>query len=249
MRNILRQSRAGERMLGIYVSIPDPAIVELAAYAGFDYIRIDCEHSMMNIQTVASMVRAADASGLAVQVRVASTDDITRLLDFGVQGIVVPDIRNREDALRAVELVKYAPAGARGMASVARSLGYGERPIKEYIKMANEEICLIVQIESAQGLENLDEILSIPGIDMVSSGKLDLSQALGVSGETQHPSVIEAENRIVTTALRYGKMPTLLANSPQRAAEMIKMGICCLTIGYDTKLILTALKKQIEHYR
>lgn len=247
--NILQKARAHEMTLGMYVSIADPVIVELAAGAGFDFVRIDCEHAMIDMQTVAHMIRAADAAALASQVRVASITDIPRLLDIGVQGIVVPGVKTREDALRAVELVKYAPLGERGMASVVRALNYGGTPLKEYATAANDTVNLTIQIESCEGLNNLEDILSVEGIDFVSSGKQDLSQALGVLGDARNPLVLEAEDQIIKAALAHGKIPTLLVNDAKRAEEMIKKGMSCLTVCYDVKVISAALRAQVEKFR
>lgn len=247
--NILQRVRAHELTLGMYVSIADPIVIELAASAGYDFVRIDCEHAMLDMQTVAHMVRAADAAGLATQVRVASVTDIPRLLDIGVQGIVVPSVKTKKDALRAVGLVKYAPLGERGMASVVRALDYGTASLKSYAAEANNTVSLTVQIESREGLSNIEDILSVQGVDFVSSGKQDLSQALGVMGDAKNPMVLEAEDRIIQTAIAYGKFPTLLVNDTKRAEELVRNGVNCLTVCYDVKVISAALRAQVEKFR
>ena len=249
MINIVAQSGKGETTLGLYAGIADPSMAEIAALAGVDFIRLDCEHTLVDPSAVARFVIAADAADIPVHIRVSSSNDITRMLDCGARGIVVPGVRNKEEAQRAVSLVKYAPLGERGMASIARSLKFGETPFADYLKTANNETCLAIQIESREGLENLDEILSVEGVDMISTGKLDLSQALGVPGQAAHPDVLAAEEMVIAKTLEHGKIPTMLTPNPERAAAMRARGVCCLTLFYDTKFILQSFKAQVARYR
>lgn len=241
-KNIKKRAADGQVSLGLYVATTDPAIVEMAAYAGFDFIRIDCEHMLFDKSVVADMIRTANNIDLPVFVRVSSLDDITGLLDFGASGLIVPGVSSKEDALRAVGLTKYAPLGERGMSTCGRCLKYGHIAQKDYLSEANEQVSLIVQLETKEALANIDDILSVAGIDMVATGKSDLAQSLGVIGQPNHPQVVEAENIVVTKALEYGKIPTLMGDTPEKVAELIKRGVLCVTVGYDTKLILKALK-------
>lgn len=247
--NLKNCSRNKQVTLGLYIATTDPAIVEMAAYAGFDFVRIDCEHMLFDKSVVANMIRTANNIGLPIFVRVAGLDDITGLLDFGASGIIIPGITNKQEAIEAVNLVKYAPLGARGMSTCGRSLQYGNVAAKEYRSQANEKISLLIQLESKEALKNIDEILSVDGIDMVATGKNDLSQALGVMGQTSHPEVIEAENNVIAKALEHGKIPALMGDTPERVDELIKRGVFCVTVGYDTKLILKALKEYIARFK
>ncbi|MCD8082796.1 MAG: aldolase/citrate lyase family protein [Clostridiales bacterium] len=245
MKNILQMSKDGKRSMGIYITIPSPEIVEMAGIVGFDFIRIDCEHGMIGMADVRNLIRAASAFDMAVQVRVASCENITRMLDFGVSGIVVPNIRTKEDAQAAVDRVKYAPLGARDMATFGRCLDYGQSDFGDYWKTANQQVCLIIQLETREALSNIDEIFSVPGIDMVSSGKMDLSQSLNVPGKIGHPDVLAAESLIIKKACEHGIQPTFLANSVERARKLFADGVFSITVGMDCKLLINFMKNYI----
>ena len=248
-KNFKEHIKNSQNSFGLYIAMTDPAIVEMAAYAGFDFVRVDCEHMLFDKSTVAEMIRTANNIGLPVFVRVSSLEDITGLLDFGASGIIVPGIKNKEEAQQVVNLAKYAPLGERGMSTCARCLKYGDIAGKDYRAGANDLISIVLQLESKEALENIDEILSVEGIDMIATGKNDLSQAFGVIGQASHPMVIEAENNVVKKTLEYGKIPALMATTPDRVAELIKKGVYCITIGYDTKLIFKALKEYIGKFK
>ncbi len=247
--NLKKRIKKGDIVFGLYVNITDPAIVEIAYYAGFDFIRIDCEHTLYDYSIVANMIRTASNIGLPAFVRVSDASDITRLLDFGASGIIIPHVSTREKAVDAVNLTKFAPLGERGMFSASRAMQYGtEEPI-EFMSRANEEVSVIIQIEDQEALDNIDDILSVEGIDMIATGKGDLSQSLGVPGQPNHKKVLEAEEKVIQKAIEYGKMSTIIARTPERANALIKQGVSCISVGPDTSLLLKGLKDYLRNMR
>jgi len=237
-------------VLGLYVSSGDPAIIELAKKAGFDFIRIDLEHSLISYADLAHCIRTATLLDLPVHVRVSSLDDVTRLLDFGVTGIVVPGVNTPERARRAVELVKYYPLGARGMLPVARCVGLsGASSFTEYLETANDLVTLAIQIEDVKAADCINEILSLEGIDAVSTGKADISQSAGVPGQLNHPKVIEMENLIVRKALEAGKQPVVMVGGRERLLELQRMGVKVFMAGLDQEMILRAFQGRVRELK
>jgi 2-keto-3-deoxy-L-rhamnonate aldolase RhmA len=247
--NVMLNRAANQQLsLGVFVNITDPKMIEIAAYAGFDFIRLDLEHNMVDMATLGNQILTANYIGIPVVVRTPILDDITRLLDYGADGVIVPGVRDRQDALEVVDMAKYAPLGQRGGAASGRCTKYGAIPFNEYTKTANDNVCLTIQIENKTALENIDDILSVQGIDMVASGKNDLAQSMGFAGQPGHPEVIAAENRIIRKALEYGKYPTMMAGTPARVQELMAMGVYNVTLGIDCGMILTALKKHLAAF-
>lgn len=244
-----RQLLAQERpILGMYVSCSDLAVAEIIAKSGVDYIRIDLEHGIMDYSTVANIIRIATLSGILVQARVCDLSDITRLLDLGVTSIFVPDVESVEYAKKLIEKVKYTPLGMRGMNNCSRFLDYNPAGFKEYLKTANDEVLLGIQLESKTAIENIDSILSLDGIDVVSSGKGDLSQSYGFTGDSGNPFIVEKENFIIQKAIEHGKIPTALSTSPERTASLYQQGVQMITIGSDLLVINDAMRQMVSQH-
>jgi 4-hydroxy-2-oxoheptanedioate aldolase len=247
--NLLTKAKKGETALGIYIGDTDVAVAEMAAAAGFDYMRIDSEHALVNPSKLGDAIRVADAYGIPTLVRVSSFAEMTKILDFGATGILVPDIRTKEDAQAAVDNCKYYPVGERGVNRSSRCVRYGAVPSDEYLKFAEENVCLAVQIESREGIENIDEILAVEGVDIVATGRQDLAQSFGVVGKPGHPDVVEAENFIIKKALEHNKYPLVTASSPKKFKELKEMGVLCMTICFDAQFIFKAFKELIASFK
>ena len=235
-------------LLGLYVCSSDPNLVEIAARAGIGYIRIDLEHGMLSYAEVRELIRTASLWNIDVQVRVSDLSDVTRMLDFGVNAIIVPDIEAREDAERAVRMVKYAPLGARGFNNAPRFLQFSSDGFMDYLKTANDSTMLIIQLESRQALDNIDEILSVPGIDAVSSGKGDLSQSYGLLGQNTHPQILEKEAFIIQKAVEHGKLPTALSTGCERTQQLLQAGVRMITIGSDMDVYAAAIRMALKKH-
>lgn len=248
-KNLKFESLNNRDTFGIYITMSDPSVLEIAAYAGFDFVRIDCEHFLYSAETLVSMIGLANTMGLAVHVRVGSVSEITRVLEAGADGVIVPHISTREAAIEAVKAVKFAPLGERGMYNGYRCMKYGKIPAADYLKQANESVLLTVQIEDKEALDNIDAILSVEGIDMVSSGKSDLSQSLGHLGEANHPEVLAAEEYIAKKAMEHHVQPSFLTSAADRMALLRELGVHSFTVSRDRKLMIEGMNKTMEKYR
>lgn len=249
MKGLLDLPRKREMSLGVYIGDTDAAVAEMACLAGFDYMRIDYEHSLGNPDKLATLIRVCNAYDVPSLVRISAWDQITKLLDFGASGIMVPDIETVEQTREAVDRCKYAPVGKRGMATAARALRYGYTPYKEYLENANDNIALCVQIESVKGVENIEEIVAVEGVDMVTVGRWDLSQSMGISGQTNHPDIIAAEEHVVDVALKHGKYPLLTSNSPEHLQSLKEKGIYCATICFDVQFITKSFNDHLARFK
>ncbi len=214
----------GEAALGCFVSFPSPALVELTGYAGFDFVVIDAEHGPLNVETAENMIRAADTVDVAPVARVPQNDPkvILRYLDAGAVGIQVPMIESREDAVRAV---RHPPLGERGLAGV-RAARY--KVSAAYCEAANREVLLIVQIETRAGLENVEQIAAVDGVDLLFVGPTDLSASLGAPGASGSPEVEKGIARVLEAADRAGKPAGILARSPEGVREARERGFAYL---------------------
>ena len=242
-KNPVKQAlRDGRTVFGIYIGVPAPAMVELAGYAGFDFVRIDISHNAYDINTIVHMIRAADAAGVTPMVRVDNDPHlIANVLEAGAMGLIVPDVSTPEKARSVVNAVHFAPLGDRGTYAATRIARYGAISSGDYCKWSNEEIILGIQIESKEAADNLEKTLSVDGIDMIGSGRGDLSNSLGLTGQKNHPSVLALEEKIFDTAKSRGKYTSVnLDPTAPNFAETVaswKKKAQVITLGHDITLI------------
>ncbi len=183
----------GEASIGAAIPIPSPELVEFYGLLGFEWIFIDAEHGPIGWPECQAMARACDAQGLSSIVRVPKLDHslIAKYLETGVQGVAVPHINTAEQAEAAVKSARYAPEGWRGCdAGSSRSSAYNLiEPPRDYFARSNREILVAVWVEEVEGMQNLDEILQVPGVDAVHFGPGDLALSMGFPGQSDHPDV------------------------------------------------------------
>lgn len=199
--------KAGETAYGVFVNVGSPSLVEIIGHIGFDYALLDAEHSPMDLETCENMVRAADSVNITPIIRIAMNvqQNILRYMDAGALGVVLPMLNTKADAEAVVKSVRYRPEGQRGLAGV-RANNWGiTGPQSDYIKVANEENLVVTQIETMDAVKNLDEILTIPGIDVVFIGPNDLSVAMGYPAQVNHPEVQKMIEGLVKKILAAGK--------------------------------------------
>ena len=211
-----RKLLSGEPAFGVSVMIPSPHIVDIVGRLGFDWVLIDCEHGGISIESVELMVMAAETAGVTPIARppVNSFEAIGQLMDRNVMGVQVPHVNTAEDAQRAVEAVKYHPLGERGLAAGVRSAGYGYgMSMSEYAEHANYETLVCVQLEEAEAVRNVDEIVSVEGVDVFFVGPSDLSQSLGFPGRPDAPEVREAMDTVFATIAAAGKVSGSAGNA------------------------------------
>ena len=207
-KNLMKEKlQKGGIATGVIIQDPVVQVVEVLGLLGFDWLFIDCEHSLMSLEDVGRLVIAAEVRGITPLVRVPQNlpEVILRYLDAGAMGIVIPGVETVEHARRAVIGAKYPPEGVRGLAGV-RGADFGlSGPLGDYVKIANREIMVLADVESREGVDNIEDILGIEGIDGIAIGSNDLSQSLGVPGQTNHPLVVEAIDKILAAGKKKGK--------------------------------------------
>jgi 4-hydroxy-2-oxoheptanedioate aldolase len=236
-RNAFKRSLGeAKAQIGLWSSLSSNYTVEVIAGAGFDWILLDTEHSPNDLENLLTQLQAAASYPTHPVVRVAWNDMVTikRVLDIGAQSLLVPYVCTAEEARSAVAYMRYPPAGLRGVAGTTRATRFGR--IKDYAKRAHEELCLLVQVETRQALDDLEAIAAVEGVDGVFIGPADLHASLGYTGETAHPEVkplIEAAIRRIRKA---GKAPGILTNEAD-ARHWLECGALFVAIGSDVAIL------------
>ena len=233
-----RRLAAGEVVLGPFITLDCPDIVEIAGLAGFDFCISDTEHGPGNPHSVQNMLRAAALRGIAPIVRVTDTAPTTilRTLDVGAAGIQVPQVNSRAAVEGVVSSAKYFPKGERG-ACLTRSSRYGfVTSVADYFAEANEDTAVIVHCENREGLDRLDEIASVDGVDVVFVGPYDLSQSYGIPGQIYHPVMVDAVARALSSIQRAGKPAGIFVGSVDEANKRIEQGFRYIAYNMDTLL-------------
>lgn len=196
-----------EPVLGTMISeIGWPNLIRMLQVGGMEYVIIDNEHGPFDLSQLAGMIAIGNGIGMTVLVRVPSIDRgyITKVLDMGADGFLVPMVNTREEAELLVSYAKYAPIGKRGISTNRAHTGYNPPPLKEYMEKANKRTILLVQIETAQAVANAEEIASVPGLDALIVGPSDLSSDLGDPGNLASPALREAVVKAVEAAKKHG---------------------------------------------
>lgn len=244
--------KQGRLALGTYVNLSDPAIVEIIGLAGFDAAFIDMEHTAFDLRLVEEMIRACDLAGITSIIRVPDNNPktILRILDMGAQGIQVPHIESKDDALRAVKAVRYAPLGERGMAGSSRAARYGSVSLKNHIETSNSEVLLAVMVEDMKTIKELTDIASIEGIDLIAIGPSDLSQSLGVS-DRNDPILKRTIDEVAAILKKVDKakmtFPLNHSAFPLNAVELQRMGVAYANCGpSDVRRLLYSYQEQVK---
>lgn len=216
---------AGQAAFGMSIMIPSPQLVEMAAGAGFDWVLIDCEHGTITLESAELMIMAAEAAAVApiVRPRTKAAQDIVEVMDRGAAGVQVPHVITKADAQAAVDAVKFHPMGRRSLAAGTRASGYGYRgSLDAFTKTANQETLVCVQIEDEAALGNMEQIMSVDGIDVFFIGPSDLSQSMGYPGNPKAEPVATAIDATLKKIIAYGKTPGMPANQDNLAAVIEK---------------------------
>jgi len=208
--NTLKQRLyAGQPAFGVMCTFPSPPVVEMLGHLGFDWVLLDNEHGSITVDSAEACIAAAELTGMAPIVRPAANrpDVIAPFLDRGAWGVQVPHVNTAEEARAAVEAVKYAPDGSRGIFSGGRPAGYGfKSTTADYAREANRETLVCLMLEEAVAIENLPELLTVPGVDVYFIGSGDLSQSMGYTGQPTHPDVQHAMERGVKAITGAGRI-------------------------------------------
>ena len=241
--------RDGPVAFGTFVSeLATPAIAEMLAAVGFDFLVVDMEHSPTGTEAAAAIVMAARALGIAPLVRVAWHDrpSILRPLDMGAAGIVVPMVEDEHQASSVVRYAKYPPTGARGVALKRAHSRYRDVEPAQYTREANAETIVLAQIETAAAVEHAAAIARVPGIDGLFVGPSDLSHNLGYPEQLSAPEVQRVLAATIDVALRAGVAAGIHLSDPSSAGEWQRAGIRMITLGSDVAFLLAAARRALE---
>ncbi|MCA0044829.1 aldolase/citrate lyase family protein [Celeribacter litoreus] len=233
--------KAGDVQIGLWLGLGDPAATELASGIGFDWLIIDGEHGPNGLIEVLSQLRAAaDKTQMVVRTRDDNRAEIKQMLDAGAQTLLVPMIESGDQAAEVVRSMKYPPMGVRGVgAALARASAFNAIP--DYLQTANDEVCVLVQVESMAGVDALDAILAVEGVDGVFVGPADLAADMGYLGQPGAPEVQEV---VVSTLKRIkaaGKAAGILTSDQKLAQEYRELGVEFLAVGSDVGVLRAGL--------
>ncbi len=238
IRNEFKRALARrELQIGLWSTLCSNIGAEIVAHSGFDWVLLDTEHSPNEPPDLVSQLQAMGRGTASPVVRAAWNDTvlIKRILDMGAQSILLPYVQTAEEAQRAVQSVRYPPRGIRGVSGGSRASQYGR--IKDYLSRADEEICLIVQIETKSALDQLEAIGSVEGIDGVFIGPADLSASLGHLGQLKHPDTQSALQDAARRLNQLGKAAGVLTTVEADARRYIEWGYNFVAVGIDTALL------------
>lgn len=237
-----------QTLIGTMLTLPVPAVAEILADVGFDWLFVDGEHGPFETNELLAVLQAV-GHRIPCLVRVPESAEvpIKKALDLGADGIIVPQVNTVEQAEAVVRFARYSPQGARGV-GLARAHGYGRR-FREYVEAANERTVVVVQAEHIRAVENIEQIVKVPGIDAVLLGPYDLSASLGKMGQLDDPVVVAAIERI-TTVCQAAKMPLGYFNvSAATVQPFIAKGYSLITAGVDTLMLGQAAGQMLKQLR
>lgn len=240
---------AGQTQIGCWSALANPVSTEVLGLAGFDWIVLDGEHAPNDITTFVPQLMALSGSHSAPVVRAPVNDPviIKRLLDIGFNNFLIPFVETQEEAALAVASTRYPPEGIRGVSVAHRSNGYGT--VVDYFRQINHNITVLVQIESQQGVDNLDAIAATDGVDGIFVGPGDLSAALGHLGNPAHPEVQKAIEFIFARAKAHGKPAGILAPAEADARRYLEWGATFVAVGSDLGVFRSATQKLADAFK
>jgi len=238
-----------ERQIGLWSTLGSAMVAELVGHAGFDWLLIDTEHSPNELPAIVAQLQAMQTGTASAVIRPAWNDPvlIKRILDIGVQSLLIPFVETAEAAAAAVAATRYPPDVIRGVSTGSRAAGYGR--IKDYPKAAGAEICVLVQIETMKGVENIDAIAATPGVDGVFVGPADLSASLGHLGDQLHPVVQDTIGRVLAACQKAGKPAGYLTGNEAESKKWLDAGFRFVAVGTDNGVLVKAVDELRDRFR
>ena len=235
--------------LGPFMICTDPAAVEAAGHAGYDFVLLEIEHGTTTFETLPNLIRTANVAGVCPVVRVPRGSDIwiDQALDVGAGGIMIPQIDTAEQARAAVSAAKFSPVGTRGTCRFVRSAGFGSVPGSTYFSEAQDTV-VILQAEGKKAVENLDAIMDVPGVDVIFVGPYDLSSSLGHVGEIDHPEVIACIKEILAKASAKGVKIGCFADTVEGGKRWRDLGVKFIGYGCDLDIFTRAARADVESF-
>jgi 2-keto-3-deoxy-L-rhamnonate aldolase RhmA len=244
--------RQGETVIGTWLDeLRSPAVAQILAAAGLDFLVVDMEHGPYNLETVADIVRMARQVDITPIVRIPelSWERVGRVLDAGAQGLMLPRVEQPAQVEAFVSYLRYPPAGQRGMASGLGNTDFRWVATNDYINFINNEILVIIQIETAPAVANLNELVHTPGVDVCFIGPEDLSIALGFAGQQQHPQVTETISRIIETTGRATIWPGIHTSDAAALLTLREQGVRLITYGSDVEFLYIGAQHGVQVLR
>jgi 2-dehydro-3-deoxyglucarate aldolase len=247
--NLKEKLRIGKITIGSWITLAHPAIAEIMAKAGFDWLTVDLEHSAITIREAEELIRVIDLCGVVPLVRLSANDpvQIKRVMDAGAHGVIVPMVNTADEAKKAVEAVRYPPDGTRGV-GLARAQGYGNS-FNKYKDWVNRESIVIVQVEHIKAVENLEAILSVEGVDGFIVGPYDLSGSLGIPGQFDNELMIEAMSKIQSFKKASSKISGYHVVEPDidQLKKRMREGYQFLAYSVDIRMLDTCCRSAIKN--
>lgn len=249
LSNFKQKLSDGKPVFCPFMKTCDPAFVEAAGYANMDFAILDMEHGPGNIENMQNNIRAAQLSGILPIVRVSSlTEEAAgRALDIGAAGVEIPQITNAQQAEKAVNMAKFYPKGERGACRFVRAAKYSHTERERYFENANNTL-VIIQLEGAEAIKNLDEIFKVKGIDIIFIGPYDLSQSLGVPGQTTHPLVINAMKSIIEKAKKNGITIGTFTDSDETVKMWLESGVQYISYSVDVGIFYESCRHLVHKF-
>lgn len=240
-----KKLKEGQVCLGTFGRL-GPAAVEVLGYTGWDFVVVDMEHGGFDINQVEHLLRAAKSVGITGLVRVPEPKavQIMRALDAGAEGVQIPQITTAEDAQLVSKAARYYPEGNRGLCSFVRAAEYSAISPAEHIGSSNKEVLTVVHIEGEESANNTDALLNVPGIDVIFLGPWDLSQSLGVPGETKHPKVINLMHEVIDKCSKKGVAVGTFITTPEDAKYWADRGVQYLMYSTDAGMLVQNSKEK-----
>lgn len=248
--NYFKQKLKTQQQIGLWVGLADAYGAEIAANAGYDWLLIDGEHAPSDLRVTLSQLQsvAAYPSQAVVRPPIGSVQLIKQLLDIGAQSLLIPMVETLEQAELMVKAVRYPPQGVRGVgAALARATRWNSIP--NYYQMAHQDICLLIQIESVVGLDNLDAILTVEGIDGIFIGAVDLSATMGFEGDPNHPEVQKVVIAAIQKIRAAGKAAGILSTLHEVTQQYLDLGTEFVAVGVDTSVFINSLRELLSKYK
>ncbi len=247
MKNLKKRLKNGETVLGCWLNLGSSVSAEIVGLAGFDWVLIDLEHGVGGEADAYHQIQALERGTAAPIVRVESYERqrIHRVLDFGAEGIMCPRIRTPQEARFAVDALKYSPEGLRGVAKMIRATHFGIN-FDEYYAQTKDSLVGVIQIETVEALQVVDEIAAIEGVDVLFVGPADLSMALGIFNQFDHPLFLDAVKKTGNAAKKYGKAAGVLLFNPDHFNQFYEAGYRFIASGADMAFVNNGARTMVK---
>ncbi|MDR1932359.1 MAG: hypothetical protein LBQ57_05985 [Spirochaetales bacterium] len=245
--NIKQRLKNGERIIGTMITaFTNPEAAKMLKVTGFDLFIVDCEHGPFDFSQVAGLFAMGRECGIAPMIRIPEVrrEIVLKVMEMGAAGILVPSVESVETAKKLIEYSKYAPMGNRGVSLLRAHTGWEKTPpAEEYMKQQNEDSILMTQIESPAGVGIVDELMALEGIDVLFVGPNDLSQSLGIMGQTSHPKFLEAMDKIIAAAKKAGKYSGIHLMNTDALQPWIDKGMTMNLWSNDVTMMMNAARE------